>query len=128
MTSELLPSIEGSEQRTDAESADGVTESLPSFRWAIIIFVLSSALVLTIGVTLQALSVVVGLIITEIMCIAAPVVIVALYKKLDLRRTFSLNAPAAHAVALAPVVGVSVWLLASQGTFWLLDAFGQDLR
>lgn len=128
MTSDLSLEKEESELLEGSDTGGVAMAALPSFRWAIIIFFLSSALVLAIGVTLQALSLVIGLIITEIVCIGAPVAIVALYKMFDLRRTFSLNAPRVHAVALAPIVGVSAWLLASQGTFWLLDAFGQDVR
>jgi membrane protease YdiL (CAAX protease family) len=122
------------ERVVDRSAADPVSDAscgahrLPSFRWAIWLFLISTVLVVVLGSVVQAFHTALGLVFTELALILAPAVVAAMLQKLDITATFSLRRPAAIDMALALVAGGCGWALAVQGTNWLVDLAGADQR
>jgi membrane protease YdiL (CAAX protease family) len=56
------------------------------------------------------------------------VLLVVKRKRFDPRKTLSLRAPRPISLLASLIAGASGWALVSQGTYWLLDVLGHDIR
>jgi sodium transport system permease protein len=93
--------------------ANIVSKELPDRAEAFFFVLLSMALLLYVAIPLQTRDVVSGLIITELLIFLGFPLLFASYLKLDLRKTFRLNAPSANALSSTILMAIGFGLTLS---------------
>ncbi len=98
-------------RKATAASPSSTARGIPDPMHAAILMMAVMGLMLLVGQYLQAVNVIAGLLVTEWLLIAAPVLLLIHLGRLDYRAVLSLHAPRVVTVVGAVLAGLSAWFL-----------------